>query len=206
MEHGAALTFTAIPEPPPTRQVPFMLQSSLLLSHPDLPIINLTPGQLLIAEQGAIVSTILGSCVSLCLHSEKFRVGAICHCMLPHQTKPPVAGHFPYLDTAVPHMFETLTARYGLSPSELTVKMFGGASVLQTHMAGADGLAIGQQNITAALMALARFGLAPKVQKTGGTEGYKIFFNPGTGEVFVRRIAPNIAKSFAQTTKRPAAP
>ena len=101
-------------------------------------------------------------------------------------------------------MLETMTARYGLFPSELTVKMFGGASVLQTAMTGAEGLAIGQQNITAALKALARFGLVPSVQKTGGTEGYKIFFNTGTGEIFVRRIHPSVARSFAQTIHRQA--
>lgn len=180
-----------------------MLQNRLLHSYPDLQIINLPPGKLLIVEQATIVSTILGSCVSLCLHSKKFRVGAICHGMLPRQTKPTVAGDFPYLDTAVAHMLETMTSRFGLAPSELTVKMFGGASVLQTHMAGAaDGLAVGQQNIAAALEALARFDLVPNVQKTGGTEGYKIFFNTNTGEVFVQRIAANSAKCFAKTMRK----
>lgn len=178
-----------------------MMQTSLLLSHPDLPIINLSPGKLLISEQPAIVSTILGSCVSLCLHHERFRVGAICHGMLPHQTKKPMDGYFPYLDTAVAHMLETMRNRFGISPSELRVKMFGGASVLQTSILGADGFAIGQQNIAAALDALARFGLVPGVQKTGGTEGYKIFFNTATGEVFVRRISPTLAKGFARIMK-----
>lgn len=181
-----------------------MLHNPLLLSYPDLPIINLTPGKLLITEQTTIVSTILGSCVSLCLHGKKFRVGAICHGMLPHQTKPPMAGHFPYLDAVVPHMLETMATRFGLAPSDLTVKLFGGASVLQTCMTGNDGFAIGRQNIAAALEALARFGLVPAVQKTGGTEGYKIFFHTGTGEVFVRRIAPHLAKSFAQMTRNQA--
>jgi chemotaxis protein CheD len=175
-----------------------MLQTSFLLSHPDIPIINLTPGKLLITEQPMLISTILGSCISLCLHSKKSRIGAICHGMLPRQTKPPLAGHFPYVDTAVTHMLETMITGFGLAPTEITVKLFGGASVLQTHMNGADGLAIGRRNIAAALEALARFGLTPGVQKTGGTEGYKIFFNTGTGEVFVRRIAAGLAKSFAQ--------
>ncbi|MFH1019111.1 MAG: chemotaxis protein CheD [Pseudomonadota bacterium] len=205
MEHGETPTIAAIPQPPPTRLSPSMLQTSFLLSYPDLPIINLPPGKLLITEQTALVSTILGSCVSLCLHSKKFRIGAICHGMLPRQTKPSVAGDFPYLDTAVAHMLETMTTRFGLAPSELTVKLFGGANVLQHGMTGAEGLVIGQQNIAAAIEALARFGLTPGVQKTGGTEGYKIFFNTGTGEVFVRRIAPSLAKNFAQKMKRRAA-
>ena len=202
MEHGETSANAAGPQPPPTTLAPSMLHASLLQSYPDIPIVNLPPGKLLITEQPAIVSTILGSCVSLCLHSETFRIGAICHGMLPRQSKPPLAGHFPYLDTAVAHMFETMTARFGLAPSALTVKIFGGASVLQTHMAGADSLAIGQQNIAAALEALARFGLVPNVQKTGGSKGYKIFFNTGTGEVFVRRITQNLAKIFTQTIKQ----
>lgn len=202
MAHGETLMLAAMSQPPPTRLAPSMLQTSLLLSYPDLPLINLTPGKLLITDQPAIVSTILGSCVALCLYSEKFRVGAICHGMLPHQTKLPVAGHFPYLDTAVSHMLETMATRFGLAPSELTVKLFGGASVLQTAKTSADGLAIGQQNIAAALEALARFGLAPEVQKTGGSKGYKIFFNTDTGEVFVRRIAPSLAKIFSQLMQK----
>lgn len=202
MEHDETLTIAATSHSPGIRITSSMLQTALLDSYPDLPIINLSPGKLLITEQPTIVSTILGSCVSLCLHHEKFGVGAICHGMLPKQTKVPLAGDFPYLDTAVVHMLETVTNRFGLAPSELTVKLFGGASVLQTGMAGVDGLAIGQQNVAAALEALARFGLAPDVQKTGGTEGYKIFFNTGTGEVFVRRISPSLAKSFAQSIKK----
>lgn len=182
-----------------------MLQTPILHSYPGLPVINLPPGKLLITKQAAIVSTILGSCVSLCLHSEKFKVGAICHGMLPRQTKTPAAGHFPYLDTVVPHMLETMTNRFGIAPSELTVKLFGGANVLQTGMAGADGLAIGQHNIAAALAALARFGLVPSVQRIGGTKGYKIFFNTGTGEVFVRHIVPNLAKIFAQAMQKQSA-
>lgn len=205
MEHGETQAVAVPPQPPSIRLAPSMLQNPLLLSYPELPLINLTPGKLLVTEQTAIVSTILGSCVSLCLHGKKFRVGAICHGMLPHQTKTPMAGHFPYLDTVVPHMLETMATRFGLAPTELTVKLFGGASVLQTHMEGADGFAIGQHNIAAALAALARFNLVPDVQKTGGTEGYKIFFHTGTGEVFVRRIAPTLANSFVQMTRKQAA-
>lgn len=206
MEHGETTTFAAILQSPATRLASSMLQTALSQSYPDLPIINLPPGKLLITDQPTIVSTILGSCVSLCLHNEKFRVGAICHGMLPRHTKKlPAPGEFPFLDTVVPHMLETMTRRFGLAPSALTVKLFGGANVLQHGMTGVEGLAIGQQNIAAALEALARFGLTPGVQKTGGTEGYKIFFNTGTGEVFVRRIAPSLAKNFAQRMKQQAA-
>lgn len=201
MEYGATPGFTAPPQPLPARLAPHMPQNPNE-SCTDLPIINLLPGKLLITEQAAIVSTILGSCVSLCLHNKKFRVAAICHGMLPRQTKPPAAGHFPYLDTVVPHMLETMARRFGLAPSELTVKIFGGASVIQTGLPVPDGLAIGQQNIAAALESLARFGIIPDVQKTGGVQGYKIFFNTGTGEVFVRRITKKLAKSFAQAMQQ----
>ena len=205
MEHGETAMIAAILQPPPTRLAPSMLQTPLALSYPDLPIINLPPGKLLITKQATIVSTILGSCVSLCLHSEKFGFAAICHGMLPRQTKPTITGHFPYVDKVVAHMLGTMTTRFGLAPSELTVKLFGGASVLQVGMTGADGLAIGQQNITAALEALACFGITPDVQKTGGTQGYKLFFNTGSGEVFVRRIAPKLAKRFAQAMQKQSA-
>ncbi len=206
MDHGTTPTIAAIPHPPTTRLGLSMSQPSHpILSYPDLPIINLTPGKLLITNQATLVSTILGSCVSLCLHNKKFRVGAICHGLLPRQTNLPMIGAFPYVDTAVAHMLETMANRFDLAPSDLTVKLFGGASVLQTTIPCTDELAVGQQNITAALETLTRFGLTPDVQKTGGTEGYKIFFNTDTGEVFVRRIAPSLTRSFAQTMRKQSA-
>lgn len=198
MEHGETTAFATIPQSLPTRLASSMFQNTLLLSYPDLPIINLPPGKMLITDKPTIVSTILGSCIALCLYHKKFQVGAICHGMLPRQSKLSMPGHYPYLDTAVAHMIETMAARFSISPAELTVKVFGGASVLQTGPTIGDGLAIGQHNIAATLEALSRFGLSPDVQKTGGTEGYKIFFNTGTGEVFVRRIAASLAKNLVR--------
>ncbi|MGV1099615.1 chemotaxis protein CheD [Thiovibrio sp. JS02] len=175
---------------------------SRLETEPDLPLINLYPGKLLVTNRAVLIGTILGSCVAVCLHSERLQVAAICHSILPRQLKTPLAGNFPYVDTAIAHMLDSLKQRFGLAAQDLTVKLFGGACVLTPVHEGLDDMAIGQRNINAAHESLNRFGLRPSVEKTGGSKGYKILFNTSTGEVFLRYLVPRAAKNLAGTIKR----
>ncbi|GEM_PF-306439 len=167
------------------------------------PVVTLSPGKLLVTNRPVIVSTILGSCVAICLHNERLQAAAICHSILPKQAKPSVPGNFPYVDTAVAHMLDSLRQRFGLSPRDLTTKLFGGACVLAPIYEGLDDMAIGQRNIMAARESLRQLGLRLAVEKTGGTTGYKIFFNTATGEVFLRALKPGATKNIPAAMKYP---
>ncbi len=48
-----------------------------------IPNLFLKPGELVIAEQPCVVSTLLGSCVAVTMVSRRIGVGAICHALLP---------------------------------------------------------------------------------------------------------------------------
>jgi chemotaxis receptor (MCP) glutamine deamidase CheD len=45
----------------------------------------LKPGELYIGKEPAVVSNILGSCVSITMFSERLGAGGICHALLPRK-------------------------------------------------------------------------------------------------------------------------
>ncbi len=48
-----------------------------------LPVIHLKAGEIYIAEKPTLVATVLGSCISVTMFNNRFKIGAICHGALP---------------------------------------------------------------------------------------------------------------------------
>lgn len=165
---------------------------------PKFAFVNLRPGELIITEQPTIVTTLLGSCISICLYHPLKKIGGICHCLLPSKTgslsnRPP----YSFVNDALSHMVEVIEQDYHIPRRELKVKLFGGADVLQTRqMYSQHSKSIGLQNIEAAHAVIERYGLEITSQKVGGDNGYKLFFNTQTGEVFVRGVSCRAAEDF----------
>lgn len=158
----------------------------------------LYPGEVHIAEEPTVVWTLLGSCVSVILYNERLRVGAICHAQLPEEryqdgTRDPClhpcykgemnAERFKYVTCSIRYMYDQFIAR-GIRPDEITVKLFGGASVLEGV---SDKHNVGDNNIRIAYQVLQEYQL--KIVKTdlGGKKGRTIYFYSDTGEVFMRK-------------------
>lgn len=153
--------------------------------------VDLKPGEMHVAETPTLISTVLGSCVSVCLYSPEARIGAMCHCILPSQLQANLHRGNPHccVDTCVNDMLEDLAQRHKVSPKQLKAKLFGGATVLQAAAAGVDDAAtIGHRNIEAARQALREHDLPLVSECVGGEQGYKVFFNTETGEVLLRRV------------------
>ena len=99
-----------------------------------LPNFYLKPGQVYIAETPTLVSTVLGSCISVTMFSSRFRIGAISHGMLPLcKSMNSCAGEchesFKYVDCSIQRMIKMFNT-YGIKSGEIEVKLFGGADVL----------------------------------------------------------------------------
>ncbi len=56
-------------------------------NYEKLPVYYLRPGELHIADHPGIVTTVLGSCVSVTMFSRRREVGAICHGLMPERTE-----------------------------------------------------------------------------------------------------------------------
>ncbi|MBF0624191.1 MAG: chemotaxis protein CheD [Magnetococcales bacterium] len=158
-----------------------------------LPALDLQPGELHIATRPTVVTTILGSCVSLTLFHPSSRTGAICHGVMPRRDKgrerlsppfPEVEDCFRFVDCAIRHMIGFFD-RQGLGRSALTAKLFGGGDMFATS---AGQISIGRQNVAVALQEVKDHALRLAASDVGGLTGRKIVFLTHTGQVFLKRL------------------
>lgn len=154
----------------------------------DLPVVNLHPGELFVAQEPTLVTTILGSCVSVCLFCPQRKIGAMCHGVRPSRDEKNDQESFRFVDSSVTYMVDVLTSGMkGGHGATLVAKLFGGAEVLNVQ-GRPDVLSIGAQNIAAAREALVHRGINLIAERVGGREGYRLYFYTHTGEVFVRSV------------------
>ncbi|HYR27768.1 MAG TPA: chemotaxis protein CheD [Thermoanaerobaculia bacterium] len=141
--------------------------------------VYLHPGQLYVASHSVMVSTILGSCVAVCLWDPAARVGGMNHFLLPSGKGPR------YANDAMTALVDEMTRR-GAFVARMVAKVFGGACVI----AGFTGprKAIGAQNAEAALQFLNSHSIPVRAEQTGGSRGRKLLFHTGTGQAYVKEI------------------
>ncbi len=147
-------------------------------------VIYLKPAELVVAEQSALVMTVLGSCVAVTFFSPRLRVGGICHAMLP-SGKDQNAGK--YVDQSVHYMLDCFRT-LNVEPGELVAKLFGGAEMFHSVDSRSEERTVGAQNIRMALDSMLFVGLEPVVSDVGGQQGRKLIFHSGTGAVKLRRL------------------
>lgn len=125
-----------------------------------------------------LVSTILGSCVAVCLYDPKTKRGGINHYMLPLWNGQGLASP-KYGNIAIERLIERMIA-LGSLKSDLQAKVFGGGEVIETNVANFQ---IGERNIKIALEMLSEHKIPIVAKSVGGKLGRKIEFITYTGEV-----------------------
>jgi len=141
--------------------------------------IILQPGELFVGLKPCEIMTVLGSCVAVCLYSEREGLGAMCHSVFPMEISGlPHRGPFPFVDTSVEYM---LTKLQQTGASGIKAKVFGGADVIDLRVAAQKS--IGRQNIEAAHHILHQKRIQIVTEKVGGIKGYKILFHSFSGDV-----------------------
>ncbi len=140
----------------------------------------LLPGQLVVAEKETLISTLLGSCVAVCLHDPLTKIGGMNHYLLPEvlgNEKPsPRYGTF-----AIAELIKEMD-RKGADIDQLQAKVFGGASVVADNRIGES---IGRRNIELAEELLKKNGIWIVRKDVSGTKSRKITFDTSTFEVLV---------------------
>lgn len=144
--------------------------------------VYLHPGHSIVAATPTLVTTILGSCVSVCLYDEACGLGAITHYLLP---KPLASGGDAarFGTTAIPQVIEDLKRRGAKS---LTAKVFGG-SAMNSALA-ATGRDLGTQNAAVAMQILAEHRIPVAAIDTGGASGRKLLFQTDDGTAWVKYV------------------
>lgn len=156
------------------------MTSAQFMAVEEAPVsVYLHPGQVYAASHAAFVTTILGSCIAVCLWDPVARVGGMNHFLLPKGTGPR------YGNEALAQLLEEMTSR-GAFVARMVAKVFGGACVLAAFTG--PGKAIGMQNAEAALQFLAAHSIPVRAEQTGGQRGRKLLFHTGTGSAYVKEI------------------
>ncbi len=144
----------------------------------------LHPGQMHADRGPGAVTTILGSCVAVCLFDTAARVGGVNHFLLPHESGGEAApGRYG------PAATRTLIARVlalGASHRTLVARLVGGANVLAAFQRQARHL--GTANVDAARAVLAEAGIPVVGEDVGGTSGRKLLFSLADGAVWVHAL------------------
>jgi len=143
----------------------------------------LTPGTLFCSSKAAIVTTVLGSCVAVCLIDTGKRAAGINHFVLPYS--PAGEDGLRYGDIALDRLLERMV-RFGCDTRSLRAKVFGGAAVLPF---GEAKDTVGTKNVGVAIDWLKHHAIPVTARRTGGKNGLLIRFNTGSGSVMVRKIA-----------------
>lgn len=136
----------------------------------------LVAGQVFASATPTVVSTVLGSCVAVCLWDPVSGVGGMNHYILPfapsrEQPSPR------YGDTAILTLLSQLSA-LGASPRSLQAKVYGGAHVLR-ELSGT--MHLGARNVELAEHCLQTLGITVCERAVGGTAGRKLVFHTDDG-------------------------
>lgn len=143
-------------------------------------------GEYFASPNDIMISTVLGSCVAVCLYDEENGVGGLNHFMLPENVQLSESSRIYTRDTKYGiHAMDMLinaVLKKGAQKENLQAKIFGGA----TYVNGNSD--IGKNNVRFAEKYLYLEDIKLISKDDGGTEARKLFFYPKTGKVFLKRI------------------
>jgi chemotaxis protein CheD len=157
--------------------------------------VKILPGEFYATADATAITTLLGSCVSVCLYDRQSGVGGMNHFMLPQILRGSdatrCAGPSPtlcadscsarYGACAMRHLLERLQL-LGANYSRLQAKLFGAGRV----MAGMSD--IGEKNAAFALGYLRERGIPVVASDLGDCCPRKVIFFPATGRALVKRV------------------
>jgi chemotaxis protein CheD len=171
---------------------------------------NINPGGWAVEFERPI-TTLLGSCVAVCLYDPKLRLAGMNHFLLPSRAKTTdddsdviLAG-----DYSMEVLLNTMLNK-GAAKQRIIAKAFGGGTIVTSIL-----MAIGQRNSEFAKEWLQREGIPLAAQDFGGAWSRKIIFVPGSGDAFCRRLPisqPGVQevvkaeRDYEQSLVRPAKP
>ena len=143
----------------------------------------LQPGQLHVSAVPAAITTILGSCIAVCLWEPQRGIGGMNHFMLPM-----ASGSAASSARFGPAAMDQLIAKMrdaGARLPLLRARVIGGACMFDGMLSTAH---LGQKNADVALDLLNRHGIEIMQTDIGGTRGRKLIFHTDEGTTWLTLI------------------
>jgi len=151
----------------------------------------LYPSTIYASNSPSSVTTILGSCVAICLYDPILKIGGINHYMLPLWNGQGLASP-KYGNIAIEKLVEKMY-QLGSKKGNLVAKVFGGGEVIETNIKQFN---IGARNIIIAIEMLENLKIPIIAKSVGGKLGRKIQYDTHLGEIKHRFIEKNVLPSI----------
>lgn len=144
------------------------------MNHARETMINVIQGDYAISQDpSTVLSTVLGSCIAVCMYDTRRRIGGMNHFLLPSR-EGTQGANVRYGAYAMELLINGLL-KAGADRSQLVAKMFGGASMMGNLRD------IGGSNAAFARKFLADEGIPCLAESVGGTAARRLRFWPTTG-------------------------
>jgi chemotaxis protein CheD len=151
----------------------------------EAPSVYLHPGQIFVSATACRISTIVGSCVTVCIFDPVARLGGANHYLLAEAFADPAQPNR-FGSNAVPELVGRVIS-FGGRRSDLVAKIFGGAAM----NLGAPRMpkeTLGAKNITLARRILENERIPVVAEDVGGSRGRKVIFSTNEGHAWVQRL------------------
>lgn len=153
----------------------------------DLKKYYLYPGNIFVSKEPHLVTTVLGSCISVCLFDPSVAIGGINHYMLPLWNGDGLASPR-YGNIAITRLLERMEG-LGCKKARLQAKVFGGGEVLRITMGSIN---VSERNVIFAKDMLDELKIPIIAIDVGGNTGRRIVMNTGNGKIVMKRLRKQI--------------
>ena len=134
--------------------------------------ISIGVAQMGISANPAIMRTILGSCIGICIYDRIKKIGGMAHILLPNEIKKGTPEK--YADTAIPLLVDRMLKK-GCNREFMSAKIAGGATMFRFQSNLMLGQ-IGERNIIETKKVLEKTGIPLVAEDIGGSTGRVIDF------------------------------
>jgi chemotaxis protein CheD len=143
---------------------------------------HLNPGFIYVSMVPTIISTVLGSCIAVCMYDRDKKFGGMNHYLFPRKSKTekPTAR---YGDVSIMKLYSTFL-EFGSSPDNLTAHVIGGAYLEDNN----ESKTISDANRNVCFHFLGKLGIKIISEDTGGIMGRKLVYFSEHNEIFVAKL------------------
>lgn len=148
----------------------------------------LRPGTLFCTKTAYEITTVLGSCISVCLWDPVSKIGGMNHYLLPLWNGEGLPSP-KYGNIANTRLIERML-ELGANKKRLKAKVFGGSS----NFSQSTVFNVSERNIILARDMLQEAGIPIISSEVGGQHGRKIILSTATGTVRLKRLQNNMIR------------
>lgn len=143
-------------------------------------IAKIGPGEVYVSRHHELISTLLGSCIAVCMRDRVNKIGGMNHFKLPQpKGGRPISSEDANYGNYAMELLINAILKNGGEKQNLECKVYGGGNVLQNVSS-----TVGAQNIEFVFNYLQAEGIPVKRNTTGGDRPQQVYYHPITGSAF----------------------